>query len=540
MRRLPHRTPSQPGNPPPVRRDTRLGGLKDRIAGLTGWRRLALAFGLGVLTTAALPPVHAVPVLLLTLPLLLWLADGTARPRQAFLVGWVFGLGHFASGLYWISNALLIDPTRFGWMIPFAVGGLGALLGLFPAAAVAVARLAGTTGPGRVMLFAAAWTVFEWVRGWVLTGFPWNPLASVWMPADTVLQSTALIGTYGLSLLTALAFAMPAVLGDRAAGAVRMVAAAWGVLAVLTLWGGWRLATAEVATVPGAVLRVVQPNISQHEKWKADQRDANLMTHVELSQRDGFADLTAVIWPETAASFAINTDAPRRHLAALAAPPGGVLLTGAPRVTPPGEQPFRIWNSLVALNGDAAIVGSYDKMHLVPFGEYVPLRGILPIDKITPGSTDFSFGEGPRLMSVPGLPPAGPLVCYEVIFPGAIVLDPAHRPGWLLNVTNDGWYGISAGPYQHFATSRLRAVEEGLPLVRAANTGISGVIDPYGRVVASLALGTQGIIDSPLPAALAPTPYARGGNAVPLTLALLLGGCALWLRPRRLELFDSV
>lgn len=521
----------------------RLARLKDRTTALAGWRRLAAALLLGAATTLALPPVHAVPVLLLTLPLLLWLVDGTARLRGAFLVGWMFGLGHFATGFYWIANALLIDAARFGWMIPFAVGGLGALMGIFPGLAAVAARAGGTAGPRRVLLFAAAWTALEWMRGWFLTGFPWNPIGSAWMPVGPVLQGAAVAGTYGLGLLTVLAFAAPALLGDReevAGGrrARRTLAAAWGALAVLTAWGGWRLSAADAAMVPGVTLRIVQPNIPQIEKWKADQRDANLMTHVELSQRPGFAEVTAVVWPETAASFAINVDEGRRRLAALAAPPGGTLLTGAPRITPPGQEPFQVWNSLVAVNDEAEVIGSYDKMHLVPFGEYVPLRGILPIDKITPGTTDFSFGQGPRLMSVPGLPAAGPLICYEVIFPGQIVLD-GERPGWLLNVTNDGWYGMSAGPYQHFATSRLRAVEEGLPLVRAANTGISGVIDPYGRVVDSLPLGARGIIDAPLPQALEPTLYARGGNIIPLALAAAVAACALWLRPRRRELLDA-
>lgn len=286
-------------------------------------------------------------------------------------------------------------------------------------------------------------------------------------------------------------------------------------------------------------IRIVQPNIPQIDKWKQDKRDDNLLRHVELSRQDGFAELDAVIWPETAAPFAINLDHERRRFAAHAAPPGGVLLTGAPRMTPRGTEPFQVWNSLVALAPDGTILDAYDKMHLVPFGEYVPLRDVLPLEKITAGATDFSFGTGPRLMSLPGLPAAGPLICYEVIFPGQIVSDSARRPGWLLNVTNDGWYGISAGPYQHWATARMRAVEEGLPLVRAANTGISGVVDPYGRVVAQQALGTAGIIDAALPPALTPTLFARGGNFIPLIMAAIIGLFALWLNIARRRIFDT-
>ncbi|WP_404383362.1 apolipoprotein N-acyltransferase [Caenispirillum salinarum] len=521
----------------------RLDRLKDRTAALTGWTRAGLAVLLGMLTTLALPPVHAMPVLLVTLPLLVWLIDGTKSWRGALGIGWLFGLGHFATGFYWIANALLIDAERFGWMIPFAVGGLGGLMAIFPAAAAALARLAGTSGPARVLTLAAAWGALEWVRGWFLTGFPWNPLASAWMPVDAVLQTTAFVGTYGLSLLTMLAFAALALVGDRPdpdrRPGLATIAAAWGVLAVAAGLGAVRLATADVAPADGPRLRIVQPHIPQIDKWKQDKRDDNLLRHVELSQQDGFAELDAVIWPETAAPFAVNLDHERRRLAAHAAPPGGVLLTGAPRMTPRGDAPFQVWNSLVALKPDGTILDTYDKMHLVPFGEYVPLRDVLPLEKVTPGSTDFSFGTGPRLMTLPGLPPAGPLICYEVIFPGQIVLDAANRPGWLLNVTNDGWYGISAGPFQHWATSRLRAVEEGLPLVRAANTGISGVVDAYGRVIAVQPLGTAGVVDAVLPPALAPTLYARGGNFIPLAGAAALAACAFWLRMRRRQFCDA-
>lgn len=523
-------------SPETLRPAGRLSRLRDRVSGMTGWRRAGLALLLGALTTLALPPVHAIPVLLLALPGLVWLVDGTKSWRGALLVGWLFGLGHFATGFYWIANALLIDAARFGWMIPFAVGGLGALMGVFIGAATAVARLAGPQGPGRVLLLAAVWCALEWVRGWFLTGFPWNPLGSVWMPVLPMLQPAAWVGTYGLSLLTVLAFGLPAVLGDAPAAVrrlgLRTLAAGWAAVAVVAVAGGVRLAASDPAMVPDVTLRLVQANIPQIDKWKADRRDANLATHVDLSRQPGLEEVDAVIWPETAFSWPVNLAHDRRATAALAAPPGGVLLTGAPRMTPQGTEPFQVWNSLVAITPDGRITGSYDKMHLVPFGEYVPLRNVLPLEKVTPGAVDFSFGAGPRLMRVPGLPEAGPLICYEVIFPGAVVPADGPRPGWLLNVTNDGWYGISAGPFQHFATARLRAVEEGLPLVRAANTGISGVVDPHGRVLARLGLGEQGIIDSALPAALEPTIYAIGGNKIPLALSAALAGIAFRLKRR--------
>jgi apolipoprotein N-acyltransferase len=520
-----------------------LARLKDRTTAVRGWKRAVLALLLGALTTLALPPVHAIPVLLITLPGLVWLLDGTKGWRGAFGVGWVFGLGHFATGFYWIANALLIDPERFGWMIPFAIGGLGGLIALFLASATTLARLAGTSGPARLLALAAAWGALEWVRGWAFTGFPWNPVASVWMPVVSMLQATSVVGTYGLGMVTILAFAAPALLGDavgrdRSRG-LKTAGIAWGLLVAVAAFGGLRLAMADGIAAEGPRLRIVQPNIPQIDKWKQDKRDTNLLRHIELSQAPGFSGLDAVVWPETAASFPINLDHQRRQLAARAAPPNGVLLTGAPRMSPQGEDPFQVWNSLVAVAPDGTTLDTYDKMHLVPFGEYVPLRGILPLEKITAGSTDFSFGTGPRLMSLPGLPPAGPLICYEVIFPGQIVRDHANRPAWLLNVTNDGWYGISAGPYQHWATARLRAVEEGLPLVRAANTGISGVVDAYGRIVAYQPLGTAGTVDAALPPPLPPTVYARAGNLAPLAGSAFLALCALWLNRRQRQFCDA-
>lgn len=248
----------------------------------------------------------------------------------------------------------------------------------------------------------------------------------------------------------------------------------------------------------------------------------------------GAALPTHVIWAETAATyFLANKAGPRQAIAAVT-PKGGLTLTGAPRTTPKRESVYKVWNSLHGIDEKASIVGTYDKSHLVPFGEYMPLRNVLGLDKLTAGATDFSAGQGPRTLRLKGLPPVSPLICYEVIFPGQVV-DPKDRPQWLLNVTNDGWYGVSSGPYQHFAAARLRAVEEGLPLVRVANTGISGVIDGYGRVVAKLGLARKGILDSDLPRALGPTPYGRLGNWIVGLLVLMVAGAGFLMTTSRRE-----
>ncbi len=476
----------------------------------------------GLLAALALPPVYALPLLWIAFSGLVWLLDGAEGSRRSFADGWWFGFGYFSAGLYWIAYALLVDPVRYGWMVPFAVFGLGGLLGVFTGVAAWAAHRWSAPGLGRVLALASAWVLLEWLRSWVLTGFPWNLIGSVWLGVLPVAQFAALAGSYGLSLVTVAVAAMPALLRrpgpiDRWAVFVSLA----GLLAI-ALWGSLRLADGPLPPVPGIRLRLVQANIEQTLKWVPEMRFLHLQKHLDLTLSPGWDKVTDVIWPETAAPSFLERDAQARRLMAAATPPGGLLITGAVRGTPPGEQPFRVWNSLEALNAQAEIVGVYDKAHLVPFGEYMPLHDLLPLVKITAGDVDFSAGPGVRSLALPGLPAAGPLICYEVIFPGAVV-DRPHRPAWLLNVTNDGWYGISAEPYQHLAASRLRAIEEGLPLVRVANTGISAVVDSFGRVMGEIPLGTEGILDMDLPSALpADAPYSKYGNPIPIFMALAI------------------
>ncbi len=526
--------------------ENRLAVLKSRLSESRGWRRPALTGGLGVLAALALPPVYLVPLLIPAFVGLLWLIADSPTPAKAFSDGWWFGFGHSAAALSWIGIAFTVDAARYGWMAPFAVAGMAAGMALFPAAAAALSSLAfgkrRLNAIGRVIVFAGLWTAMEWTRGWVLTGFPWNLMGTVWAWSDAMIQLAAVTGVYGLSLLTVGVAAMPAVLAETGPGddgrrrrAAVPVVAAFALLGAVWAGGQARLSWAPDETVAGVRLRLVQPNIPQALKWKRELRQEHVLKQLKMSKQpaDHGPPPTHVIWAETAVPYFLAETPALAETLGRGAPLGGMIITGAPRTTPAGIVPKRFWNSLHAIDSQGRIRGTYDKHHLVPFGEYVPFRGILPFGKLTAGRQDFSPGPGVQTLEWPGLPPVSPLICYEAIFPGRVA-DAENRPHWLLNLTNDAWFGFSSGPYQHFAASRLRAVEEGLPLVRVANTGISGVIDAYGRVLHRLGLGREGIIDSPLPAALGgTTPFALLGDWMTIMVIIMALVMGFLLTPRR-------
>ena len=506
-----------------------MGDWRRRIAGLAGWRRWLLSFALGAIATVALPPLNAVPVLLISIPGLLWLIDSSRPGREAFVVGWWFGFGHFLVGLYWLANALLVDAATFAWLIPFAVIGLPAVLAVFPGLAAATQRALGLSGAAAIPAFAVTWTAAEWLRGHLLTGFPWNLLGYSWTFSDEILQVTAVVGIYGLSLITVAGAGLPALLGDPKArrSAVWLQIAGLVVFALLWSYGQLRLAAAPALAASDITLRIVQANIDQADKWRLDRRDSNFRRYLEMSGAEGSPDVT--IWPETAAPYFLSREIGRRQAIAALLTEGTFLVTGAPRISAPSQTHIQIWNSVVAIDRSGEIAATYDKFHLVPFGEYLPLRSLLRplgIDKLVYGPLDYSAGTGPARVRLGTVPAFGPLICYEGIFPGAVV-DAEARPAWLLNVSNDGWYGISAGPHQHFAMARVRSVEEGLPIVRAANTGVSGVVDSFGRVIARIGLGQTGIVDVPLPQPIdSATIFGRFGDLATLVLALLAAAAA--------------
>jgi len=499
-------------------------GIAQRLA----WGGASL--GLGALSAFALAPLLVVPAGVAAFGGLWFLLERTASLRGAFALGWLFGLGSFLVGLSWITEAFSVDAARFGALALPALAALSAGLALFPAVSVATARLlAGRAGGVLLALaLAASWVAGEWLRGTVFTGFPWNIAGHAWGGSDAGLQAAALVGIHGLGLLAVLAAVLAGVaVRQRRVGpalaAVVVIALPWA-------WGAARLADATPAEVPDIRLRLVQPNIPQDLKWAEGERERILGRLLALSAApapDGVAP-THVIWPESAVPYLLAEAPAIRAAVARIVPPGGALLTGAVRQTIAADGGPGLLNSLVALDGSGEITAAYDKIRLVPFGEYQPFRRLLAdLPKLTVGTVDFIPGPPRQAMGVAGLPAFWPLICYEAIFPTTL---PAHgpMPGWILTVTNDAWFGTSWGPYQHALAARLRAIELGLPLVRVANSGISLVTDAMGRERARLPLATEGVLDLPLPAALAgATPYARFGD-LPFAIGVVaLAGLAL-------------
>ena len=485
-----------------------------RLRTLRGWRADGVALLFGVLAAFALPPYGALLLLLLAFPGLMVLLDTSPRVLVAARRGWWFGFGLHLVGLYWITDAIMLEAARFWWLVPLAVPALAAVLALFVALATGVARLA-RPGWRRTLALAGAWVLADLARQFVATGFPWNPLGSVWeLPGhagDVMIQPAAYVGVHGLTLVTVLLACAP--LFGRIG---------WATLAgVLVAWfgvGALRLTGPVPSTgVPVQVL-LVQGNVPQGAKWDMAKRIEIFRRYLRLTD-DAVRALPAatpavVVWPETASPFLLDGDSEAREAIESAAH-GVPALVGAVRFGADG----RPRNTLFALSDGGTIVGRYDKWHLVPFGAFQPSWFPLGV-QVVPGG-GFAAGSRPTVLRVPSLPPFGPLICYEAIFSGQVT-GPAGRPDWLVNITNDAWFGDSSGPRQHLAAARMRAVEEGLPLMRAANTGISAAFDGFGRELARLHMNVTGVLTVSLPPPLPATLYSRAGLFIPLGLAGVL------------------
>ncbi len=498
------------------------------IAARGRWSRLGLAILAGAAMTLGQAPVSFPWALFLALPVLVWLLDAAPGLRAAAATGWAAAFGYFVTGLYWIGHAFLVDPERFAWMMPFAVTLLPAFLGLFWAAAFALAKRVWPPGAWwRPAALAVCLTLAEYARSHVLTGFPWGLPGYVW--AETpAMQAAAWAGPFGVTFLT---LALVPMVGLAAAErrALPGIAAA---ACLAGLWVAGSVALGRDGAGPaGPVIRVVQPNADQKLKWQPEHARefyARLLAESGAPPDPELGRPAAVIWPETAVAF-LPAYKPERRAEVAAAANGAVVLLGALHAELRGGA--ELWyNGLAAILPDASLGPRYDKHHLVPFGEYLPYPSVLGAigfrQLVQQGG--FTPGGPPKAMVVEGLPPFSALICYEMIFPDEVV-PPGPRPAWILQVTNDGWFGSYGGPQQHLAQARIRAIEQGLPVVRAANTGISAVIDARGRVLRSLPMHQAGRIDARIPGALPPTLYSRTGD-VPALAALLAG---LFLLTRR-------
>jgi apolipoprotein N-acyltransferase len=522
-----------------------------------GWTARGLALAAGLAAGFAHPPFGILPGLLgYALLLALIGTEGRTPLRSALFRGWLGGVGYFAVGTWWIVEPFMVDAKEQGWMAPFALVLLSGGLALFWAAAAVLYRALKVRGAAGVLAFAGCLAGFEWLRGHVLTGFPWDLPGETWRAGSAPSQAAALVGAYGLTWITVAIAAAPAVLAQplrwgRKAGVLAVALAA---LASLYAYGFMRLEGA-AKPAPGApVIRVVQADIDQKNKWRPENLGLVFDTYVSLTDHKGPVQPAIVIWPEGALPAVIDDlIAPGSPYAARlrdAIAPGQTLLMGANRAEAGPNGTTRYFNSLVAFRREGAglrVTGVYDKHHLVPFGEYMPagdLAAKVGFRSMVHMLDDFTAGPPSRPIAPWGVPAVQVLICYEALFPGVTrsgARRAGFRPAWILNVSNDAWFGQGSGPLQHLNIASYRAIEAGLPIVRATPTGVSAVIDAYGRILpgARLALGGLGVIDAPLPPALRETPFYHRGDLGFAAMLLLSGLAAAAYRVRRSQVVDG-
>ncbi len=495
------------------------------------------AVALGALSAFAFEPVGWWPLMPLAFAGLCELLLRARILRRALLIGWLFGLGQFVVGLNWVATAFTYQAAMPAWLGWIAVVLMSLYLALYPALA---AGLGWRLGAGRqvalLLALSGGWAVTEWLRAGIFTGFAWNPVGVVL--ADTpLLQSSALIGTYGLSMLVVL-------LGGVVWLEIHRKYL-FGVAIILAAALLWALPASRVPETPIAVrqVRIVQPNIGQQDKWRPGFGDiaAERLARLSASRRPIGGARLLLLWPEAAVTEPLEDARTGEHQAlaefgrtraASLVAPGDYLLTGGIALhSSDGRRVDGAANSVFVLGPGGKIIGRYDKAHLVPFGEYLPMRPLLSsigLSRLAPGDVDFNPGPGPRTLALPGWGKVGFQLCYEIIFSGEVV-DRRNRPDFIFNPSNDAWFG-RWGPPQHLAQARLRAAEEGLPVLRSTPTGISAIIDAKGAVVASLPWRTAGVIDGILPPhARGPTPFSKAGNLIPLLLAFIMIAAAIAL-----------
>lgn len=499
-----------------------------------GWRRVVIAFVAGALAALSMPPLFAFPVLFVAFPILVWLLDGVETQQSwhlrifgpAFRIGWSFGFGYFTISLHWMSGAFFVEPDLFLWALPLGLLGLPAVLALFWGVGAALAHLMWSDYGQRIFALAATLSLTEFLRGQLFTGFPWNLPGYALNITDQTMQLGAVVGIYGLSFLVLIIAMAPATiwpnLGQTKTARFAPLAGSVALLVVLFGFGQFRLNANPTQYRDDVRLRLVQPNIPQAEKWKPEneipifEKLLTLSTERSSPQDPGLIAATHLIWPESVFPFLVAERPEALARIARLLPNGTSLIAGAARNntdrTGLGQTETGLLNSILSFNDQGEINATYDKYRLVPFGEFVPFKPLLSLLGIREMvSASDSFVHGARLnrpFAPSGTPPLLPLICYEDIFSGELG-DGINQAEWMLNLTNDAWFAGTIGPAQHFEQARMRAVEQGLPLVRVANTGRTAIVDSLGRVTASLAQDEAAVLNSNLPQRLEKTLFSQ-------------------------------
>jgi apolipoprotein N-acyltransferase len=457
--------------------------------------------------------------------------------RHWFLTGLCFGFGYFIAALHWIGFAFFVDAKSDLWMMPFALGGLALFLSCYWALAFVAALHGAKKGLPLLLTLPVCLTIAEWLRGHLFTGFPWASPGLMTDGMAGVEQLASLLGLYGLGFCVLVWAIMPWQLWNdwsvvrRLSWRIAVVALSFPAALV---WGNWRVTQFPTTYVADVTVRLVQPNISQSDKWRDDNKLKIFDQLLAFSNSPSQTKPTVIVWPESSVPFLLDESAVGLARIGEMLGPGRTLVGGTIRREKTDAVMDQYFTSVLVINGKGEVTSHYDKWRLVPGGEFLPFAWLLEpmgFSKIANLPESFTAGDGPHSLDVGVAGLAGPLICYEAIFPDSLV-DAAHRPHWLVNVTNDGWFGASVGPYQHLAQARMRAIEQGLPLVRAANTGISAVIDPVGRFIASTQLGQEAVLDAKMPSAINETVFARYG-ALPTLLLMLLVSVLLGLNHKK-------
>ncbi|WP_417480326.1 apolipoprotein N-acyltransferase [Maricaulis maris] len=511
------------------------------LATRSGWRPRIVLFVAGLFSALASAPLHVVPALMLGLWTLFAALDGSRRfdrpLRSAFLRGFLFGFGYFIAGMSWVVYAFLTRGNGVEFLAPLALPALAALMAVFWGLGAAIYVALAPRSVWRVLVFAAALAFSEWLRGHVLGGLPWNLPAYVWPAGGLVSQTASWFGVYGLSLLTVFVLTAPllAITPRLELGRTLPAFAALGISMIVLATGAIRLAASPPENVPGMTIRLVQAGIPQSQKWGDDGAAFTRDRYLALTARDGIDEVTHVVWPEGALPTFMLEDGHTLARIGDTLTSGQTLLAGVNRRASDG-QGLRYYNTLAALRYEAGtprIAALYDKVRLTPFGEFTPLSGVMAMTGI-PALRDlaryeFTAGPGATTLDIPGAPRVLPLICYEAIFP-EFVRSPDERASWIYNLSNDAWFGPTAGPRQHFNQASYRSIESGLPMVRSAALGVSGVVDALGRPVVTLDPSGEGVRDVALPGELGRTPYSLWGDAPFLAFCLLVLLGMAWQR----------